>query len=148
MNADDDPDWEEVAKKAEFNERLADCHQRIVSSRPLDLKNLATEIRLLVKLCNGETIEFEITDPETGRVLVKDEECFRQPAEAILLGCEDNEAITPGTNFPSRRILLRGKLKQICWPIFEVNGKRFECDGISGIKVALPSGVTYDLWDD
>lgn len=161
MNADDDPDWEEEARsaeaearRAEFRENLATSLRRIQKSHPLDVTNLPPRTRLVVTTFSeiDDPVEFTIIDPECCKVLVKDGRDFREPSEGILLGCEDNQAITSGTHYPCKRVLLPGKLKRLCWPIFELAGKKFDAGADTIMRIAIfRAGETeplFTLWQD
>jgi hypothetical protein len=100
-------------------------------------------------------IEFTILDPASGKVLVKNRRYFPEPTEGTLLGCEENEAITPGTRLPCKPVLLPGKLKNLGWLVYEVNGKRFDKSAtwyatITRIEIYKPgeSAPLFVLWED
>jgi hypothetical protein len=160
MNVDEDPDWaaeaeaaEAEEKSAEFWERAAACYQKMLKSKPLDVKILQCGTRIVVTFFEEDgdplatgPIEFTILDPASYKVLVKDERNFTEPAEGTLLGSEHY-------NSPSyERVFQEGKLEQFWWLNYEAGGKKFGRDSIphtiKGIEIILPSGTKFDIWND
>ncbi len=134
-NDNDDPDWEAEAeeaeaeaRRAEFLQKVAVAQGRINAAHCLDVTKLPVDTRLVINTFReiDPPIEITIIDPASCRVFIKDPKGFTNGIEGILLGCEDLEAITPGTPFPCRRVMLHGKLKLLCWLVCEVNGKRLD----------------------
>jgi hypothetical protein len=159
MNSDDDdPDWEAEAEQAEADEKRTEflkkvvvTHHKIQTSPCLDVAKLPTGTRLVINTFSDidAPIELTLIDPASGKVLVKDGAAYREPTGGTLLGCEDLEAITPGTPFPCKRVLLPGKLKLLCWLIYEVIGRRPDATGNTMRTIELfQPGMTkpYVLW--
>jgi hypothetical protein len=161
MNADDDdPDWEAEANEAEAQEKRTEflnnvviAEQGIRTSHILDVATLPPSTRLVIHTFSefDAPIELTLIDPPSGRILIKDGDHVTAPALGTLLGCEDLRAITPGTSFPCRRVLLRGKLKLLCWLAYEVGGKRPDMNSntMRTIEIHKP-GMTgpFVLWAD
>jgi hypothetical protein len=160
MNADEDPDWVAEAEAAEaeqnwaeFWESAAASQQKILKSKPLEVKTRKRGERLVVTffeehgdpLATGP-IEFTILDPASCKVIVKDERNFTEPTEGILLGSEHFNAT------PYNRVFQEGKLAQFWWLNYEAGGKEFDRDRfphtIKGIEIILPSGNKFDIWND
>jgi hypothetical protein len=158
MNADEDPNWEAEAEAAEAEERRAESWHRIAAglqklknSQPLEVNKLARGTRLVVSffedaddpLATG-SLEFTILDPTTSQIQVKDERNLT--AVGTLLGCEHFVLQ------PFRRVFQAGKLEQFWWLNYEADGKKFDRDTIphtiKAVQLALPSGKTFDVWND
>ena len=160
MNDDEEPDWEALReegqaeeRRAEFWERVAACNRKLSKAKPLEVKTLQGGTRLVVTMFEEHDdplatgpIEFTILEPASGKVLVKDRRNFPEPAEGTLLGCE--HFTTP----PYKRVFWEGILRMFYWLNYEVGGKKFDRENIPqtirGIEVRLPSGTSFDLWND
>lgn len=155
---DEDPDWEAEAeaaeaaeRRAEFLKNVAECMGRIQAAHCLDLTSLPLGTRLVINTF-GEfdpPIEITILEPASCKVSIKEQNGIAGCIEGILLGCEDLEAITPGKPFPSKRVLLPGKLKLLCWLVYEVNGKRVDArsNTIRTIEILQPGmEKPFVLW--
>jgi hypothetical protein len=160
MDADEDPDWEADAqageaeeKRIEFWKRAVACNEKILKAKPLPVKSLPRGTRLVVTFFDEDEdplatgpIEFTILDPATCKVLVKNDRHFTKPAEGTLLGCEHFKSP------PYKRVFQEGMLELMWWLNFEAGGKRFDRDNVQHtirrIELSLPSGTTFDLWND
>jgi hypothetical protein len=164
MNGDD-PDWEEEARQGEAEENQRELCKRMVAcldknnkAQPLDFTTLPVGMKLVVMTLEDDEnpfatgpVEFTLLDPASGKVRVKDRN-ITEDTEGTLVGCEDIEAITPGTL--GQRVLLRGKLKLLGWLVYEAGGKRFGrsefANTIKRIEIYKPglADPLFVLWED
>lgn len=147
MNSNN-PYWENSEELADqvraFLADIEDSHCLIVS----DPKNLPPKTKLLVTY-GGGMVEFTILDSENCKVLVKDDNNFKEPKEGKLWGTKKRTEESTSGNFCLREWkLFPGRLFRMGLLAYEVDDKEYFADGIRSVQIDLPSGTSFNLWSD
>jgi hypothetical protein len=145
---DDDMDLDR-AKKAFV--RFLETLDRLKAGHCLDTRDsekLPHGTVYVVESLKSSDIKIEMLDAETGRAMIQ-EGPDRSPVEGYLLGSRTSDGVAKVDEdvYEFEKFFLPGQLKRLAVLQYEIGGETRSIDDIWLVKIVLPNGTQYDLWD-